>query len=253
MIAGAAVPAEPAEDPIEGLARKLRLRDGLDNREAEVLRDAVERVAHAPAGQILVPAGQPLTHSTLVVEGLVARFKDLNDGPRQITEVHVPGDFVDLHGFLLKRLEHNVGALTPVKLAYVPHHALKRITEKEPHLARLLWLSTLMDAAIQRERILSIGRRSALARVAHLFCELFVRLEVVGQVEDSSFRLPVTQLDLADATGLTSVHVNRMLRQLRSQGLVTFRSGVVDIHDLPGLEKLAEFDRSYLFLDHQPR
>jgi CRP-like cAMP-binding protein len=116
-----------------------------------------------------------------------------------------------------------------------------------------LWLSTLIDAAVQRERILSIGRRSALARIAHLMCELFVRLDVVGLTEGSSFRLPITQLDLADATGLTSVHVNRMLRQLRGDGLMTFRNAVVEIHDLPGLERVAEFDRSYLFLNSEPR
>jgi CRP-like cAMP-binding protein len=117
----------------------------------------------------------------------------------------------------------------------------------------LLWLSTLMDAAVQRERILSIGRRSALARIAHLMCELFVRLEVVGLTEGQSFRLPITQLDLADASGLTSVHVNRMLRQLRGEGLMTFRNSLVEIHDLPALERVAEFDRAYLFLTSEPR
>jgi CRP-like cAMP-binding protein len=165
----------------------------------------------------------------------------------------VPGDFVDLHGFLLKRLEHNIGALTPVRLAYVPHNELKRITEREPHLGRLLWLSTLIDSAVQRERILSVGRRSALARVAHLLCELYVRLEVVGQVEGRTFRLPVTQLDIADATGLTAVHVNRMLRELRSEEIVTFRGGTVEIHDWQRLEQVAEFSRDYLFLENQPR
>jgi CRP-like cAMP-binding protein len=253
MASHATTPEEPELDPIGALTRKLRLRDGLTDHEANVLRDAVDRVEHVAAGRTLVTAGDPLTHSILLVEGLVARFKDLNGGQRQITEVHVAGDFVDLHGFLLKRLEHHVGTLTPVRLAYVPHTTLTRITEREPHLARLLWLSTLMDAAIQRERILSIGRRSALARVAHLMCELYVRMETVGLVDGLSFPLPITQLDLADATGLTSVHVNRMLRELRSQALVTFRGGIVDIHDLGALERAAGFDRSYLFLETQPR
>jgi CRP-like cAMP-binding protein len=167
--------------------------------------------------------------------------------------VHVPGDFVDLHGYLLKRLEDNVSALTPARIALFSHAALTVITEREPHLARLLWLSTLMDAAVQRERILSIGRRSAYGRIAHLICELFVRLEVVGLTEGDSFRLPITQLDLADASGLTSVHVNRMLRRLRSEGLLTFRNSVVEIHDRKGLERAADFDRSYLFLETQPR
>jgi CRP-like cAMP-binding protein len=117
----------------------------------------------------------------------------------------------------------------------------------------MLWLSTMIDGAVQRERILSIGRRSAVARIAHLICELFARLEVVGLTDGDSFALPITQLDLADATGLTSVHVNRMLRQLRHEGMMTFRNGIAEIHDLPRLEQTAEFDRSYLFLDSQPR
>lgn len=241
------------EDPVAALVRKLRLRDGLTDREADVLRRAVESVELVPTGHMLAKAGQPLTHAVLVVEGLVARYKDLAEGQRQITEIHVAGDMVDLPGFLLKRLEHHIGALTPLRLAYIPHAALTAITEREPHLARLLWLTTLVDAAIQRERILSIGRRSALARVAHLLCELYVRLETVSLVDGRSFALPIVQLDLADATGLTSVHVNRMLRELRSRNLVTFRNARVDIHDLAGLEELAEFNRSYLFLDHQPR
>lgn len=253
MASIAAAPQEPSDDLLESLVRKLRLRDSLRDHEARVLRDTLERVEHAPAGRVLVSAGQPLTHSTLVLEGLVARYKDLNEGQRQITELHVPGDFVDLHGFLLKRLDHNVGALTPVRLAFFPHAELKRITEREPHLGRLLWLSTLIDAAVQRERILSIGRRSALARVAHLLCELYVRLDVIGQVDGLTYRLPVTQLDIADATGLTAVHVNRMLRQLRRDTIVTFRGGLVEIHDLERLEQVAEFDRDYLFLDNQPR
>jgi CRP-like cAMP-binding protein len=253
MAATAPAPTDDAEDPIALLVRKLRLRDDLTEHEAQVLRGAVERVEHCKEGHVMAAAGQPLKHSTLLIDGIVARHKDLAAGQRQITELHVAGDFVDLHGYLLKRLEHHVSALTPARIALFPHAALTRITEREPHLARLLWLSTLMDAAVQRERILSIGRRSALSRIAHLICELFVRLDVVGLIEDRSFRLPITQLDLADATGLTSVHVNRMLRQLRSEGLMTFRNSVVEIHDLEGLERVAEFDRSYLFLNSEPR
>jgi CRP-like cAMP-binding protein len=253
MAKPAPAPDAHGPDPIATLLLKLRLRDGLSDREAEVLRGAIERVETCEAGHVMAAAGQPLKHSTLLIDGLVARHKDLAEGQRQITELHVPGDFVDLHGYLLKRLEHHVSALTPARIALVPHTALTKITEREPHLGRLLWLSTLIDAAVQRERILSIGRRSALARIAHLMCELFVRLDVVGLTEGSSFRLPITQLDLADATGLTSVHVNRMLRQLRSDGLMTFRNALVEIHDLPGLERVAEFDRSYLFLTSEPR
>jgi CRP-like cAMP-binding protein len=240
-------------DLVHRLLLKLRARDDVSEREEQVLRAAVSGTEEYQAGRTMVRAGAPLSHSMLVVEGLVARFKDLSDGQRQIQEIHVAGDFTDLHGFLLKRLEHNVGALTRVRVALAPHDAIKRITEEEPHLTRLLWFSTLIDSAIQREKILSVGRRPALARLAHLLCELRVRLELVGLAEDGDFALPITQLDLGDATGLTSVHVNRTLKRLRDDRLVTFRGGQVTIHDWPRLQKVAEFDTGFLYLDKRPR
>jgi CRP-like cAMP-binding protein len=168
-------------------------------------------------------------------------------------ELHVAGDFVDLHGFLLKQLDHNVGSMTPVRVAHVPHDALRKITESHPHLGRMLWFSTLLDAAIHREKILSIGRRSALARIAHIFCELHVRLQIVGLGSATEYALPLTQADLADVTGLTSVHVNRMLKKLRDENLLTFRGGEVTIGDWERLQRLAEFDPTYLHLERRPR
>jgi CRP-like cAMP-binding protein len=238
-------------DAVHRLLLKLRRRDELSEREAQVLCDAMSGIEDHPAGRTLVRAGIPLTHSTLVVEGLLARYKDLADGQRQIQEIHVAGDFTDLHGFLLKRLDHNVGTLTRTRIALFPHAAIRRITEEEPHLGRALWFSTLLDAAIQREKILSVGRRAALSRLAHLLCELHVRLDLVGLVQDGSFALPVTQLDLGDATGLTAVHVNRMLKQLRDDRLVTVRGGEVTIHDWPRLQQVGEFDPIYLYLERR--
>lgn len=241
------------EDPVACLVRKLRVRDKVTDAEADILRNAVGRVEDIAAGTILVVPEQKLDQSMLIVSGFVARYKDLSNGQRQITDIHVAGDFTDLHGFVLKRLEHHVGALTPIRMAFVPHERLTRISEEQPHLLRMLWLSTLIDSAIQRERMLSVGRRSAVARIAHLMCEFYTRLSLVNEVDGTSFALPITQIDIADATGLTSVHVNRMLRELRDRGLMTFRNALVEIHDLAGLEKLADFDRSYLFLESQPR
>ncbi|HEX8654131.1 MAG TPA: Crp/Fnr family transcriptional regulator [Allosphingosinicella sp.] len=240
-------------DPVHRLVLKLRARDELVEREEQVLREAISGIEEAPAGRTIVRHGTLLTHSTLVLDGILARYKDLSEGQRQIQEIHLPGDFADLHGFLLKRLDHNVGALTRCRIALVPHEAVRRITEEEPHLARMLWFSTLLDAAIQREKILSVGRRPALARLAHIVCELHVRMGLVGLAEDGSFAFPVTQLDLGDASGLTSVHVNRMLKQLRDDRLMTFRGGQVVIHDWPRLQQVAEFDPAYLFLERRPR
>jgi CRP-like cAMP-binding protein len=117
----------------------------------------------------------------------------------------------------------------------------------------MLWFSTLLDAAIHREKILSIGRRSAMARIAHIFCELLVRLRIVGLASDKSYPLPLTQADLGDVTGLTSVHVNRMLKKLRDDNLLTFRGGTAMIDDWEGLQRLAEFDPTYLHLERRPR
>ncbi len=242
-----------SSDFADKLLLKLRARDTVSEEEEAVLRDSFSELREVGAGRTIVRSGVTLEESILLVEGLACRYKDLADGQRQIMELHVAGDFVDLHGFLLKRLEHNVGALTPVRLAAVPHDRLRYITENYPHLARMLWFSTLLDSAIHRERILSVGRRRALGRIAHLLCELYVRLEIVGLTSDHRFALPLTQADLADANGLTAVHVNRMLKKLRDNGLVTYRGGEVVIHDWDGLQRVAEFSPSYLFLESQPR
>ena len=242
-----------AASAVRTLLLKLRARDVVDTEEEEVLRASIDEIREHPAGRPIVRMGATLTHSTLLVDGIVCRYKDLADGQRQIMELHVSGDFVDLHGFLLKQLDHNVGAMTQVKVAMVPHDALRGITETHPHLGRMLWFSTLLDASIHREKILSIGRRSAMSRIAHILCELCARLHLVGLADEEGYKLPLTQTDLADVTGLTSVHVNRMLKKLRDEKLLVFRSGVVTILDWDRLQRVAEFDPSYLHLERRPR
>ena len=249
----AASPDPSAERALQALLLKMRARDVVDEAEEKVLRDAIGRIGELAPGRPLVRPHVTLSESILLFEGLVCRYKDLAGGERQIMELHVAGDFVDLHGFLLKQLDHTVGTLTPVRYAAVPHDALRRITETQPHLARILWFSTLIDAAIHREQIVSVGRRTALSRIAHLLCELYVRLKLVGLGDDDGYALPLTQADVADATGLTPVHVNRMLRKLRNEELLTFRNGRVTIHDWEGLQRVAEFDPTYLHLERRPR
>jgi CRP-like cAMP-binding protein len=242
-----------AAEAVAALLLKLRVRDLVVPEEEEVLRASVAEIREHPAGRTIVRSGTTLSGSTLLVSGIVCRYKDLADGQRQIMELHIAGDFVDLHGFLLKRLDHNIGTMTAVRIALVPHDALRGITETHPHLGRMLWFSTLLDAAIHREKILSIGRRSAVARIAHILCELMVRLRLVGLADETGYALPLTQADLADVTGLTSVHVNRMLKKLRDEKLLTFRGGRVAIDDWEGLQRLAEFDPTYLHLERRPR
>ena len=241
------------EAALELLLRKLSARNVVSDEEAGVLRDAITEVGHLGASKLLVRSHTTLSHSTLLFDGFACRYKELADGQRQIMELHLPGDFLDLHGFLLKEIDHQVGALTAVRFALIPHDSLRRITETQPRLTRMLWFSTLLDAAIHREKIMSIGRRSAVARVAHILCELRVRLGIVGLADEEGYDLPLTQADLADATGLTSVHVNRMLRKLRDAGLLTFRGAHVSIHDWERLKQVAEFDPTYLHLERRPR
>ncbi|MFL6845460.1 MAG: Crp/Fnr family transcriptional regulator [Allosphingosinicella sp.] len=244
---------DDARAAVAGLLLKLRARDVISEEEEEVLRASIGEIREHPVGRTIVRSGTTLSASTLLVEGLICRFKDLAEGQRQIMELHVAGDFVDLHGFLLKRIDHNIGALTPIRVALVPHDALRGITETHPHLGRMLWFSTLLDAAIHREKILSIGRRTAIARIAHIFCELMVRLRLIGLADEEGYDLPLIQADLGDATGLTSVHVNRMLKKLRDDGLLTFRGGRVTIDDWDGLQRVAEFNADYLHLERRPR
>jgi CRP-like cAMP-binding protein len=187
-----------------------------------------------------------------LLDGMVCRYKDLRSAARQITALHIAGDFVDLHSFSLKRLDHNLLTLTPCRVGLVPHERLLEITETLPHLTRLLWFSTNLDAAIQREWELSLGRRAAIARVAHLFCEMRIRLQLVGLAEESGYMLKITQAELAECTGLTGVHVNRTLKELRERGLLEFQRGTVSIRDIGRLERLAEFDPDYLYLERRP-
>lgn len=238
---------------IEKLLMKLRVRDELSAEEEAALRALPADVRDVAADKTIIRAGQVLNESTLLLDGLMCRYKDLRNGRRQISELHVSGDFVDLHSFTLKKLDHSIMALTPCRFAQVPHERLKAITEQFPHLTRVLWFSTTLDAAIHREWVLSLGRRTALARVAHLFCELHARLQIVGLTDGFTYKLGLTQLDLAECLGLTSIHVNRTLKALRERGLVEFRSGTVSIQDWDALARIAEFDTDYLFLERLPR
>ena len=238
---------------IEAHLMKLRARDELSVEEEKAIRAAVAEIREYRADQTVIRADVELDISMFLIDGFMCRYKDLRDGSRQITELHVAGDFADLHSFTLKRLDHNVMSLTPCRVAIVPHERLKAITEQYPHLTRVYWFATNLDAAIHREWELSLGRRSALARVAHVFCELNIRLGLVGLADSTGYNLPLTQTDLAECLGLTPVHVNRTLKTLRDRGLVEFRGSRVTLHDRAGLEKVAEFNPNYLYLERRPR
>jgi len=238
---------------ISKLFLKLRVRDELSDTEEQALRETIIETEEVPARRVVLKRGELLNRSVLLLEGMMCRYKDLRNGRRQISALHVPGDFLDLHGFTLKRLDHDVMALGPCVVAFAAHERLKHLTEEFPHLTRLLWFTTNLDAAIHREWELSLGQRSGVARAAHLLCELCYRLDMVGEVADDTYAFPVNQSELGECLGLTPVHTNRVLKELRERDLASFRNGKVKITNLRGLEALAEFDDSYLYLDRVAR
>lgn len=227
-----------------------RGRDRMSADEKAALEAAAGPICTLGPREIVVRTGERVTQSMLLIEGFMCRYMDDRQGYRQLVAIQVPGDFVDLHGFPMRRLDHDIGTLGPVKIARFDHRALTRLTDRHPHLTRLLWFSTLLDAAQHREWIFRLGRLPAEGRVAHLMSELNVRLGMVGLAEGGTFTLPLTQADIAEACGLTSVHVNRVLRALREDNKMTFRGGVVSIVDVAGLAKLGEFEAQYLYGDH---
>ena len=224
-----------------------RGRHELSDEEQRVLEDGIGSVRQVAARKQIVRAGVIIDTSTLLLEGFVCRYMDDRDGQRQLVAVHVPGDFVDLHAFPMRRLDHDIATLGPVKIACYDHQTLETITERYPHLTRKLWFSTLLDAAMHREWIFRLGRLGAEGRVAHLFCELNERLEMVGLAADGRYMLPMTQPDIAEASGLTGVHVNRVLRSLREKNLLTFKANEVCILDRKALAAVAEFEPQYLY------
>jgi CRP-like cAMP-binding protein len=238
---------------IEAHLKKLRARDDISPDEEQAIRGLISQVVEFPQDRTVIRHGEELNQSMLLLSGWLARAKDLPSGQRQLAELHVPGDFADLHSFTLKRLDHAVISITRCRIALVPHERLKQLTERHPHLTRVYWLMTNIDAAIQREWTLSLGRRSAISRMAQLFCELNLRLGLVGISQQDSFDFPLTQSELGECLGLTSVHVNRTLQELRRRGLLEFQNRRVAILDLKSLKEVAEFDPAYLYLDKRPR
>lgn len=232
---------------------KLRARDAVSLEEEEVVRGLVSETQDIAGKVTIIRAEQRLTTSTMLLDGWMCRYKDLTNGQRQITELHVPGDFVDLHSFTLKRLDHNIMALTPCRIGVVPHERLRAMSEAHAHLTRLYWFTTNIDAAIHREWELCLGRRSAIGRIAHILCEMRARLDLVGLTDESRFAFPLTQLELSEATGLTPVHVNRMLKELREREIAEIRHGDARVYDQSALEALADFNPTYLYLNPEPQ
>jgi CRP-like cAMP-binding protein len=242
------MPAPTAED-FKSFFSMVAARDDLSTEEQETIRAAASEVHNFIAGDDIVREGDRPTASTLVVSGVTARYSTVEDGGRQITGLHIAGDFVDLHSFPLQVMDHSVTAITDCKVATFPHEALLKITETSPHLTRVLWLLTLLDGAVHRQWMVAKGRLTAEEHMAHFFSEQFVRAQMAGLAQARRYPLPLTQAQFGDALGLSIVHTNRTLQRLRRTGAVDWEDGVVAIHDWALLRKLGQFDPTYLHIE----
>ena len=200
------------------------------------------------ARQDILTEGEKVKDIHIVLSGLAARYKLLDEGERQIMAFLVPGDICDLEVFVLEQMDHSVCAISDTVCAIVPADTIKDLLTEMSCLTSALWWSTMTDSAVLRERIVDHGRRDAHERLAHLFYEMLIRYRMVGQAPGDKIPFPLTQEELADATGLTPVHVNRTLKQLREQGLIELKGKTLTILDAPGLKRAARFNPNYLHL-----
>ena len=230
------------------LIRRLERIGQLSDAERHAVENLSAKVQTLRPRQNIVREGEKPEHSCLVVEGWAFRYKLLGEGRRQILSFHVPGDVPDLHSLHIDTMDHGLAALTQATIAFIPHESLLDVTKRFPGLAGILWRETLIDAAIFRQWITGMGQRDGLGRMAHLFCELYCKLEATGLAAEHCCNLPITQTELGDALGLSSVHTNRVLQELRAQGLVMLRSKALSITSWEGLVRAAEFNPAYLQL-----
>ena len=207
------------------------------------------RRQHYEPRQDIIREGEHSPECHLVLSGLACRYKLLPDGGRQIMAFLVPGDLCDAEIFILKAMDHGICALGPCEVAAIPGEDVRKLLLDRPGIALALWWGTLQDEAVLRARIVDLGRRDARQRIAHILYEVLVRHRMVDATADDSFDWPVTQTDLADATGLTTVHVNRTLQRLREEGLIAVEDRRVTVLDRAGLRDAAEFSPNYLHLD----
>lgn len=238
--------AESEAYPLTGRFLLGRLRHAMTAEEKAIVESLIEETERITTPTVLLERGQLATRSTILIEGYLLRTM-IEDGRRFVVGIHVPGDFADLHGFALTRLDHNVVTVGETLVGYVSHKRLEEVVARYPHLTRLLWFSTLLDAAIHRQWILKMEELTAARRVAHVFAELWHRLEMVGLGRRDGLRTPLIQADLADMCGTTAIHMNRALGQLRKEGIAQLRRGALYVPNRARLEQYAGFNPDYLY------
>jgi CRP-like cAMP-binding protein len=228
------------------LVRKLQATNRLNDDDIA----AIERlpiVAHDLEGhESIIREGDKPKQCCLLFDGFACRSKTTDEGKRQILSIQISGDLPDLQSLHLEVMDHDITTLSKCTLGFVSHEAMRDLSHERPRVADALWRDTLVEASVFREWIVNVGRRSASKRMAHLIAELRARLSVVGLSTADTFELPMTQIDLADALGLTPVHVNRVIQELRKNGLIKLSRHTLSLGDAERLMELGDFDESYL-------
>lgn len=229
------------------MIRRLGQYARLSPEEETALRQVLALpVRFAPARRDLIAEGAPPRAVFLIVSGWASQFKTLEDGRRQIVGFLLPGDTCDLNNLVLTRMDHSIGAVTDVRYLEIPGEALQRLGTEHPRIGKALWWQMLVSLSVQREWTTNLGQRNALERLGSLLCELALRMQAIGLENGDSYELPLTQMDLADATGLTSVHVNRTLQQMRTSGLISLSGRVLRIPSFTALQEASLFTADYL-------
>lgn len=230
------------------MVRKLQMWTTLDEQDCAAILALPHMVRILRPHELIVREGDHPTHACLLLAGFAFRHKVAGNGGRQIFSLHMKGDIVDLHNSILRRADHNVEALTTAEAAFIPVAAIRELAARRPTVGQAMWYETLVDGSIFREWTLSIGRRDARARMAHLLCEFALRLDVAGLGSPGHYDLPMTQEQLADALGLTNVHVSRTLKALAKEGFVERHHRAVGIVDFARLASVGDFNSRYLHL-----
>jgi CRP-like cAMP-binding protein len=238
--------------PTTLFARRLREAIGLSPEDHGALKSL--RVTERTIGnrELLCREGDVARHCTVVISGFLAKYKIIGDR-EQILALHVSGDFPDLQTLQLRTLDHNIISIGRSRIGQISISELQGLLDARPSLAHVFWRETLIEAAIFREWVCNVAARDASGNIAHLICELAARLEAVGMVQDDSFQIPLTQQDIANASGISVVHVNRTLRDLRNRNLMSWENRTIRLLDFDGLKKVADFHPDYLHLGLRDR
>lgn len=239
---------------LASLVRKLEQFVRLSQPDHAILnRAAAERVRRFASRVDIVREGDKPKDVHLILSGWACRYKQLEDGRRQVVSFFLPGDICDVNVFILREMDHSIGTITPVTVADLPREFFDEVAARHPRIVTAFWWETLVNAAIQREWTMNLGQRTALERTAHLLCEVWLRLRLAGLTKGDSCEFPLTQADLADATGLSKVHVNRTLQELRANGLIVLKGRTLSVPDFDRLMRAGLFNPNYLHMDHEGR